>query len=106
MSNASQDFHSHLSREAAARRRGQPHQHAAGDRPPRASEVVTKVITNHNHNHALTMQYWQVLRHFGVSSQVDDVQLVCFVPLEVVQFLPPRAAAHPADRRATAATSC
>jgi hypothetical protein len=34
------------------------------------------------------MQYWQVLRHFRVSSQVDDVQLVCFVPLEVVQFLP------------------
>ncbi len=51
-------------------------------------EVVTKVITNHNHNHALTMQYWQVLRHYRVSSQVDDVQLVCFVPLEVVQFLP------------------
>ncbi|MFI8659731.1 hypothetical protein ACIGKR_07045 [Rhodococcus qingshengii] len=49
---------------------------------------MTKVITNHNHNHALTMQYWQVLRHFRVSSQVDDVQLVCFVPLEVVQFLP------------------
>ena len=51
-------------------------------------EVVTKVITNHNHNLALTMQYWQVLRHFRVSSQVDDVQLVAFVPLELVQFLP------------------
>jgi hypothetical protein len=34
------------------------------------------------------MQYWEVLRHFSVSSQVDDVQLVCFVPMEIVQFLP------------------
>jgi hypothetical protein len=50
--------------------------------------VVSKVISNHNHCHALTMQYWEVLRHFGVSTKVDDVQLVCFVPLEIVQFLP------------------
>src|SRR5205807_7683075 len=48
----------------------------------------TRVVTKHNHNHALTMQWWQVLRHFAVSSEVDDVQLVCFVPLELVQFLP------------------
>ena len=54
-----------------------------------AAPIVTKVITNHNHNHALTMQYFQVLRHFGVTSTVEDVQLVCFVPLELVEFLPP-----------------
>src|SRR5690606_18796827 len=52
-------------------------------------QVVTKVITNHNHNHALTMQYWQVLRHFGVTSSIDDVQLVCFVPLELVRWMTP-----------------
>ncbi len=87
MSNASQDFHSALSRSAAARRnssRSSVRLATASER----KEIVTKVITNHNHNHALTMQYWQVLRHFQVSSQVDDIQLVCFVPLEVVQFIP------------------
>ena len=87
VSNASQDFHSSLAREAAARRRAT----RTSVRLASASEhreVVTKVITNHNHNHALTMQYWQVLRHFAVSSSVDDIQLVCFVPLEVIQFLP------------------
>ena len=87
VSNASQDFHSSLSRQASARREAS----RTSVRLASASEqrqVVTKVITNHNHNHALTMQYWQVLRHFGVSSVVDDVQLVCFVPLEVVRFLP------------------
>lgn len=88
VSNASQDFHSSLSRQASARREAS----RASVRLASASEhrqVVTKVITNHNHNHALTMQYWQVLRHFGVSSVVDDVQLVCFVPLEIVSFLAP-----------------
>jgi hypothetical protein len=87
VSNASQDFHSALARAASARRtasRTSVRLASASER----KEVVTKVITNHNHNHALTMQYWQVLRHFRVTSQVDDVQLVCFVPLEIVQFLP------------------
>lgn len=87
VSNASQDFHSNLSREAAARRRASRTSVRLATATERR-EIVTKVITNHNHNHALTMQYWEVLRHFAVSSRVDDVQLVCFVPLEVVQFLP------------------
>lgn len=85
---ASQEFHSDLSRQAAASRRSS----RTGVRLASASEreqVTTKVITNHNHCHALTVQYWEVLRHFSVSSQVDDIQLVCFVPVEVVQFLPP-----------------
>jgi uncharacterized membrane protein YgcG len=87
VSNASQDFHSSLGRAASARRSANRTSVRLATATER-KEVVTKVITNHNHNHALTMQYWQVLRHYRVSSQVDDVQLVCFVPLEVVQFLP------------------
>ena len=87
VSNASQDFHSSLARAASARRSANRTSVRLATATER-KEVVTKVITNHNHNHALTMQYWQVLRHYRVSSQVDDVQLVCFVPLEVVQFLP------------------
>jgi hypothetical protein len=87
VSNASQDFHSALARAASARRSANRTSVRLATATERR-EVVTKVITNHNHNHALTMQYWQVLRHFRVSSQVDDVQLVCFVPLEIVQFLP------------------
>jgi hypothetical protein len=88
VSSTAQELHSSLSRQAEARRQAS----RTAMRLARSSErreVVTKVITNHNHNHALTMQYWQVLRHFGVTSSVEDVQLVCFVPLELVQFLPP-----------------
>jgi hypothetical protein len=86
-SSAAEQFHSQLSRTAAASRRA----NRTGMRMATASDsqqLTTTVITNHNHCHALTMQYWQVLRHFTVSSVVDDVQLVCFVPFEIVQFLP------------------
>jgi hypothetical protein len=50
--------------------------------------VVTKTITNHNHMHALTMQYWEVLRLYNVNTCIDGVILVCLVPLQVVRFLP------------------
>jgi hypothetical protein len=88
VSSASQSMHSQLSRQAAAARRSS----RTAVRLATATEteqVTTKVIANHNHCHALTLQYWEVLRHYGVSSTVDDVQLVCFVPLELVEFRDP-----------------
>lgn len=87
-SNAASQAHSSVEREAAARR----HAQRTGIRLATASDVeqvTTKVITNNNRAHALTMQYWEVLRHFDVTASVDGVTLVCFVPLEVVRFLPP-----------------
>lgn len=52
------------------------------------ADVITKVITNHNHTRALTLQYWDVLRLFDVTTTVDGVTLVCLVPLQVLHFLP------------------
>ena len=86
-SSAAEQMHSSLGRVAAASRRGT----RASIRMATATErtqVTTRVVTNHNKGHALTMQWWEVLRHFSVTSEVNDVQLVCFVPLELVQFLP------------------
>ena len=86
-SSSAQDMHSALGRVAAGSRRS----NSTSIRMASASErtqVTTRVVTNHNKNHALTMQWWEVLRHFTVTSEVDDVQLTCFVPLELVQFLP------------------
>lgn len=86
-SSAAQEMHAAVARVAAASR----HSSRTRMRLATASErtqVTTRVVTNHNKSHALTLQWWQVLRHFAVSSTVDDVQLVCFVPLELVQFLP------------------
>jgi hypothetical protein len=87
-SHAAQQTHSSTERQAYARRRAQ----RTDIRLATASDTeraVTKVITNNNRAHALTIQYWEVLRHFAVSTDVEGVTLVCFVPLEVIRFLPP-----------------
>lgn len=88
VSSSSQDFHSNLSRQANARRTAV----RTAVRLATASEsssLTTKRIANHNHCHALTVQFWEVLRHYAISSKVDDVQLVAFVPLELIRWLPP-----------------
>ena len=64
------------------------------------TSMTSKVITNNNRTRALTMQYWEVLRLFDVSTVVDDVSLVCMVPLDVVDFLPEH---QPAQLLGTAA---
>lgn len=88
-SNAAQTTQAAVSRRASAARSAS----RASVRLATASEtteVTTKVITNHNRTRALTMQYWEVLRLFDVSTVVEDVSLVCMVPLDVVDFLPAR----------------
>jgi outer membrane protein OmpA-like peptidoglycan-associated protein len=87
-SNAAQTTQAAVSRRASAARSAS----RASVRLATASEtteVTTKVIANHNRTRALTMQYWEVLRLFDVGTVVDDVSLVCMVPLDVVDFLPP-----------------
>ncbi len=54
-----------------------------------ASSVTTKTIANHNKLHALTFQYFEVLRLFDIKTVYEGVSLVCLVPLDVVWFLPP-----------------
>jgi hypothetical protein len=54
-----------------------------------SESVTTKVITNHNKLHALTVQYWEVLRKFVSTTDVEGCTLVCFVPLDLIRFLPP-----------------
>jgi hypothetical protein len=87
-SHAAQQTHSATERNASARRRAQRTNMRLATATDTES-ATTKVITNNNRAHALTIQYWEVLRHFEVSTDVEGVTLVCFVPLEVVRFLPP-----------------
>lgn len=87
-SRAAENMHGSVERQASARRRQQRTSVRLASATDTES-VTTKVITNNNRTHALTMQYWEVLRHFDVSTAVDGVTLVAFVPLEVVRFLPP-----------------
>ncbi len=86
-STASESMHRGVERQAAARRSAQRTSIRLATETDRET-VTTKVITNHNKAHALTIQYWEVLRRFTASTAVEGVNLVCFVPLDVVRFLP------------------
>ena len=48
--------------------------------------VTTEVVANHNHCHAITIQYFEVLRHFAVSQELADVRECLFVPLIMSEF--------------------
>ena len=50
--------------------------------------VTSKILANHNHSHALTMQYWEVVRNYSITTRVNDVKLVCYVPFKPIAFLP------------------
>jgi hypothetical protein len=86
-SSASESLHRSVEREASGRRSASRTSIRLATQTDRES-VTTKVITNHNKAHALTMQYWEVLRKFTGSTEVEGVNLVCFVPLDLVRFLP------------------
>jgi len=49
--------------------------------------VATKIIANHNHSHAMTIQYWEVMRRYRLESCIDSIDLVLFVPLKLIPFL-------------------
>jgi papain like cysteine protease AvrRpt2 len=46
----------------------------------------TEAIANYNHCHALTIEYFEVLRHFQVSQEMAAVQECLFVPFEIAPF--------------------
>lgn len=50
--------------------------------------VATRIIANHNHSHAMTIQYWEVMRRYKLETCIDGIDLVLFVPLEPIRFLP------------------
>lgn len=50
--------------------------------------VATKIIANHNHSHAMTVQYWEVMRRYKLETCIDSIDLVLFVPLRLIRFLP------------------
>ena len=46
----------------------------------------TEVVANHNHCHALTMMYFEVLRHYAVYQELAHVEECVFVPLLMTHF--------------------
>ena len=87
-SSTAESMHRGVEREASARRSSGRTSIRLATETDRET-ITTKVITNHNKAHALTIQYWEVLRKFAGTTEVEGVNLVCFVPLDLVRFLPP-----------------
>jgi hypothetical protein len=48
--------------------------------------VQTEYVANHTHCHAITMEYFEVLRHFLVRHRLADVQECLLVPLFMSRF--------------------
>ena len=48
--------------------------------------ATTEVVANHNHCHALTILYFEVLRHFAVYQELSSVEECVFVPLLLTNF--------------------
>lgn len=48
--------------------------------------VQTEVIKNNNHCHAMTVEYFEVLKHYAIEMGLVDVQECLFVPLPMSLF--------------------
>ena len=48
--------------------------------------VTTESVANYNHCHAMTIEYFEVLRHLIVRQRIVDVQECLFVPLQMSRF--------------------
>jgi hypothetical protein len=48
--------------------------------------LSTRVVTNYNHMHALTLQYYEVVQLFRATTQLDRVERCLFVPLKPLDF--------------------
>lgn len=49
-------------------------------------QVQSESVANYNHCHALTIEYFEVLRHFKIQIRLADVRECLFVPLLITQF--------------------
>lgn len=48
--------------------------------------ITTRTITNYNHMHALTIQYWQVVQAFTTEVKLDRYKRCIFIPMDIINF--------------------
>ncbi|MEZ4674861.1 MAG: hypothetical protein R2932_11535 [Caldilineaceae bacterium] len=48
--------------------------------------VSTRVVTNYNHMHALSIQYYEVVQIYRVEVGISDVEKCIFIPMKLVDF--------------------
>lgn len=51
-----------------------------------SKEALTRNITNYNHSHALTIQYFEVLHHYKTEVELKSTTPVLFLPFNPINF--------------------
>jgi len=49
-------------------------------------QVQSEVVANHNHCHAITVEYFEVLQHFQIHHRITSVRECLFIPLLMTEF--------------------
>lgn len=49
-------------------------------------KLSTRAVTNYNHMHALTVQYYEVIQIYRVSIDIDRITRCLFVPMKILDF--------------------
>ena len=49
-------------------------------------QISTRVVTNYNHMHALSIQYYEVVQAFRVATQLERAEKCLFVPLRLIDL--------------------
>ena len=73
------------------------HQNASSSRTRRAAivqetfqseseKVTTRVITNYNHMHAMSVQYYEVVQIYKVKTEVQDMNRILYLPMKYFDF--------------------
>lgn len=52
-------------------------------------QISTRVITNYNHMHALSVQYYEVVQAFRATTQLERAERCLFVPVKLLSFTDP-----------------
>ncbi|WP_372571773.1 hypothetical protein [Ruegeria jejuensis] len=76
LSDTHEAFSSSLERSASVKRRSSRTSVRTATATDRRT-ASTKFVANRNHCHAMTMQWFEVLRDFSIETRIEGVQLVC-----------------------------
>lgn len=49
-------------------------------------KVSTRIVTNYNHMHAMSVQYYEVIQIYRVVVQLSEVEKCLFIPMQLINF--------------------
>ena len=56
------------------------------DQQQESENINTRNVTNYNHSHALTIQYYEVLQRYEIVNRLEKWEPIIFIPFRPIQF--------------------